>query len=515
MSKPKHHSFRPGVLQLESREVPSVTSVSLAGGVVTARTDNAPSTVLVVSNASFVQVQDVMFNHSWTFARSQVSRVDLFGGTGADTFTGRGDIRIRMYGGGGNDTMYGGSGRDIMLGGAGDDNLFGRNGNDYLDGGGGNDNLNGGNQDDVLLGNVGDDQLNGGLGNDSLFGDDGNDVLVSIDGSTGDSVDGGGGFDVIWVDQNGATTDLQTGIDAIDVVNAVTGFSNPGADRTLNGDRISDPALLPQTFPNPPDRYEQFSNRPLFAPQGPTIQDFSQGALGDCWFLAALGSTVRVDPNIIRSRVVDFGDGTYGVRYETPDGTKYFRVDNDLAVKNAGNTFLQYTATGVDNSMWVPIMEKAFTYVRVPGANSYASIEGGFSFDAFPVLGLDPQRVWLDPTDPALQDPANLAAYAQLITDTVKTIVDNNEAGTLGIDNVFFPGSILITSHQYVIMGYQMDALTGFLSSITLRNPWGIDGPGSSPGPGNDANFNDGIVTISFAELINVQGSFEWAPVTT
>jgi hypothetical protein len=399
------------------------------------------------------------------------------------------------------------------MGGPGNDRMFGRNGNDHIDGGDGDDYVHGGNGNDSLLGGGGDDQLNGAAGADALSGDTGNDVLIAIDGSTGDTADGGGGFDTLWVDQNGAATDTLIGVSSFDVVNAVDGFSNPGADRTLDGDRISDPTLLPQTFPNGPDVYERFTNRPLFASQGPTDDDFSQGQLGDCWFLAALESTVRVAPEIITSRVVDFGDGTYGVRYETQDGTKYYRVDDDLPVKNAGETFLQYTAVGVENSMWIAIMEKAFTYVRVPGANSYSSIEGGFSFDAFPVLGLDSQRMWLDPTDPSLQDPNNLLAYAVTITELVRDIVDNRHAGTLGISQVFFPGSQLILSHQYVILDYQLDALSGLLASITIRNPWGIDGPGLTSGPGSDSNFDDGIVTISFDELINVQGSFEWAPI--
>jgi hypothetical protein len=313
--------------------------------------------------------------------------------------------------------------------------------------------------------------------------------------------------DVLWVDQNGAVTDLITGANPVDTVNAVAAFSNAGTDRTLDGDRITDPKLLPG------DGYERFGSRPLFSSQGPTLDDFSQGALGDCWFLAALGSTALVAPEIIKSRVVDFGDGTYGVRYESDTGSKFYRVDNDLAVSTAGNTFLEYTAVGLQNSVWVAIMEKAYTHHRVPGANSYASIEGGFSFDAFPHLGLDPQRVWLDPTDPSLADPTVLAAYFQMITDTVVDIVDSGAAGTLGIDAVSFANSQLITAHQYVILGYEMDALSGYLSTITLRNPWGIDGPGSSPTVFSDPDFDDGVVTITFAELVTVTGSFEWAPI--
>jgi hypothetical protein len=498
MSQPKPLSFRPGVLQLEAREVPAVASALYAGGVVTVQANNGGTTVLVVDNGVTVRIQDTGTGKIWSFAASQVNRVDLIGGNGGDTFTARGDVRVRMFGNGGNDTFYGAPTRDVMLGGAGQDRMFGRNGNDHIDGGDGNDNLNGGNGNDALLGGNGTDQLNGGLGADALSGDTGEDVLVAIDDSTADTVDGGGGRDILWLDQVGVATDAQVGADALDFVNAVAGFANSGADRTLTGDNIPDPALLPNTD----DVYERFADRPLFASQGPTLEDFSQGQLGDCWFLAALGSTVQADQTIIESRVVDFGDGTYGVRYESQNGTQYYRVDNELPVASAGNTFLEYTAVGLENSVWVAVMEKAYTHHRVPGANSYASIEGGFSFDAFPDLGLDPQRIFFDPT-----------STLQEMSDTIKLMVGPPlTAGTVGLD--FVPAGVpLIAAHQYVLLGYEVDPISDLVETVILRNPWGIDGPGTSPGPFNDNNFEDGVVRVSLSQLRSCQGSFEWAPI--
>jgi hypothetical protein len=499
MSQPKHFRFRPGILQLESREVPAISSVRSLGGVVTVQANNGATTVLVFNTGSTILVQDVGLNKFWGFAPSQVGRVDVIGGNANDTFTVRGNVRVRMMGNGGSDTFYGGTGRDIMLGGPGADSLYGRNGDDHLDGGEGHDYLHGGNGNDVLLGGDGNDQLNGTQGADAISGDDGRDVLIAIDGGTTDRVDGGGGFDIIWVDLNGTVTDTQTGIDGVDFINQVASFTNAGADRTLNGDRIADPTLLPNN-----DVYERFADRPLFSSQGPDVEDFNQGQLGDCWFLAALASTAEADADIIRSRVANFGDGTYGVRYQAADGSdRFYRVDDDLPVKVAGNTFLEYTAVGVDNSMWVAIMEKAYTHHRVPGANSYGSIEGGFSFDAFPHLGLTPSRVFFNPT-------TNLS----VMSNTIKQMIGPPlTAGTVGIDAV--PAGVpLIAAHQYVLLGYELDAITGLVGKVFLRNPWGVDGPGSSPGPSNDNNFEDAIVTVTLDQLRSCMGSFEWAPVT-
>ena len=500
MSKSAHRSFRPGLLQLEAREVPAVVSVRTVGSVLTVLCNNNSTTALAITDSSGVRIQDVGSNKFWNFAPGRVSRVDFVGGGGNDTFTGRGITSTRMVGNGGVDRFYGGSGRDVMIGGGGADQLFGRNGNDILNGGNSGDILDGGNGNDILSGGDGNDQIRGGLGLDVISGDGGADVLVTIDNTTSDTVDGGGGFDILWVDKTGTITDLQTGIDSVDVVNAVTAFSNTGADRTLDADRIADPALLPNTG----DVYERFGSRPLFSSSGPTLEDLSQGALGDCWFLAALGSAVRADPNIIRSRVVDFGDGTYGVRF----ADKFYRVDNDFAVAHHGNIDLEYTALGLDQSVWLTVMEKAFTHHRVPGANSYSSIEGGFSFDAFPDLGLTPDELYFDSRDPSLSNPAALAARKQLLTDKVVEMVDQGMAATLGIQDVFFSGTQLIELHQYVVVDYEL-ATDGLLRTITLRNPWGFDGPG----PAMDNDPDDGFVTITFNELLSMWAGFEYAPV--
>ena len=486
MSKPSH-SFRPDVLQLESREVPAITSVRSLGGIVTAQANDSGTTVLVVNNGFTVQVRDVAAGRVWTFDASRVGRVDVIGGNGNDTITARGNGRVRMHGNGGNDTFYGGTGRDIMFGGAGADRMFGRNGNDYADGGDGNDYIDGGNGNDTLFGGAGRDQVNGGMGVDALDGGTGEDVLVAIDDATLDTVDGGGGRDIAWLDQVGIATDAKFDLD---FVNAVTAFANAGADRTINGDRIPDPALLP----NKTDVYERFTDRPLFSSQGPSEEDLSQGQLGDCWFLSALGSSAHLDQNIIRERVVDFGDGTYGVRF----GNTFYRVDNDLPVRIAGNTQLEYTAVGIENSMWVAVMEKAFTHHRVPGANSYASIEGGFAFDAFADLGLDPKRVAFDPSTSLL-----------LMSDTIRHMVDTGTAATIGIF-IAGPGVPLVEGHQFILLGYELDAISGLVANVTLRNPWGVDGPGPGPGPFNDPNFEDGILTITLDQLSVSDGLFEW-----
>ena len=77
---------------------------------------------------------------------------------------------------------------------------------------------------DDLIGDNDTDVLNGGAGNDFLFGSDGNDILIydPVD----QKVDGGGGFDVLRIDQAafglfngvGVVTDAATGFSVVDVL---------------------------------------------------------------------------------------------------------------------------------------------------------------------------------------------------------------------------------------------------------------------------------------------------------
>ena len=79
---------------------------------------------------------------------------------------------------------------------------------------------------DDLIGDNDTDVLNGGPGNDLLFGSDGNDILIydPVD----QKVDGGGGFDVLRIDQAafglfngvGVVTDAATGFSVVDVLAA-------------------------------------------------------------------------------------------------------------------------------------------------------------------------------------------------------------------------------------------------------------------------------------------------------
>lgn len=125
---------------LEGREVPA--SVGLMGSTLVIQADAGGDEINVTINNGQITVA----GETGVFNASRLREIKVVGSDGDDHLAVSSDINIRtrMYGFGGNDTLSGGSGQDVLYGGDGDDHIYGNSGNDYLRGGNGNDYLNGG-----------------------------------------------------------------------------------------------------------------------------------------------------------------------------------------------------------------------------------------------------------------------------------------------------------------------------------------------------------------------------------
>jgi hypothetical protein len=201
--------------------------------------------------------------------------------------------------------------------------------------------------------------------------------------------------------------------------------------------------------------------------------DINQGQVGDCYLMAPLASFAFSSPSRLMNTAVDLGDGTYMVSFPVAGtgGANYVRVDGDLS--------LAFQHPGASGDIWGCIIEKAYAFFRTT-QNSYASLDTGFTAQTMQQMGLSVSVI--DTTQAAgtvaSLVAARLAAGKALAVDTPVTIVG---------------GAPLIASHSYSVIGVTTDASGNVW--YTLRNPWGFDGAGS------DANPNDGIITISSAQL--------------
>jgi Ca2+-binding RTX toxin-like protein len=426
------------------------------------------------------------------------------GGSGNDIIIGNAADNY-LKGGGGNDCIFGLDGNDVLDGGvagatlvspnSGNDSLFGGNGNDVvfasdfgnnsIRGGDGNDTIVGfaGNDslfgdagDDVIDGGRGDDRIYGGMGGDSMYGGIGNDTLVAVNSSTGDYMTGNAGYDSFWCDtglvQWRTVSDTIADADASESassVHRIMSFVN-GADRTPDGDNIADPSDS--------GLKSSFSSLPLFASDGPSKNDITQGALADCWLLATFSAVAKADPNRIRQSIVELGDGSYAVQFMRNGAPMYYRVDGELPTDSSGT--LRFARLGHQGATWVAILEKAWAFFR-RGENTYNSLGWGWPdqpFDAFGATANVEHRA-----DASALDYLNYIA-GQLAA---------GKAVTAGSNNTIVGTCPCVGSHVYTVesvnFGWVGDSYLPV--SITLRNPWGNDGAG------NDGNAADGYVTVT------------------
>jgi Ca2+-binding RTX toxin-like protein len=383
-----------------------------------------------------------------------------------------------------NDVVHGGDGNDRLRGDGGNDSVFGDAGDDVCYGDAGND---------VVHGNTGDDRLYGGAGDDDLYGDENDDVLVSIGGGQRDSVTGGDGLDSVWCDAESTEIDTNGFWDALFEGAAAThhrvgGFqtlrtsdasnntiSTQTPSRELNGQSLLDPVAGGGT-------YADFSDRPLFGTGGPSKDDIDQGGIGDCYYLAGLSATAKVDPLKLKQAVVDLGDGTYAVRFYSGGVEQYYRVDGDLPTYGGSN--MVYAGLGHDDNLWTAIMEKVFTFAR-SNKGTYASIHGGGTAEYANSLNVTGAGVWGSNAIDTLQKiKAELDAHKAV---TVVTPNSTPPAGTHAVPwHVYSVESVTLQSINLPFIG---NVVIG--GTITLRNPWSTDGGG------NDDGANDGYVTFT------------------
>ncbi|MFM7149886.1 MAG: C2 family cysteine protease, partial [Gemmataceae bacterium] len=431
---------------LEERTVLSVTSASLWNGTLYLVGNNAASDVSVTQEGSYLRVRDATNGFNQTYYRPSIGGVQFQGGGASDRFINYiYNLPVTAYGYGGNDYLEGYDANDILVGGEGNDVLRGYGGNDSIWGENGDDLLLGMNGNDSLMGGSGADQLNGGAGNDYMYGGSGNDVLISIDNGTWDYMEGNENRDVFWRDYSDSVSLAETQ----DVIQSVSFFSN-GSDRTLDGDRIWDPSLAKSTH-----SYKRFSGNPLFGQFGPQMSDIRQGGIGDCYFLATLGAVANDNSFAISQRVVDFNDGTFGVRL----GSNFYRVDDDLPVTSLYSTSPAYAKLGASNSMWVAVMEKAYAHYR-NAANSYVALDqGGWMTEVYPILGS---------TSSAGRWISSYSSATALAND-IFTRWNNYQCVSMGF--LSGPSGLpLIYGHAYTVASVTRNSW-GVVTSITLRNP--------------------------------------------
>lgn len=258
------------------------------------------------------------------------------------------------------------------------------------------------------------------------------------------------------------------------------------------------------------------SSFPLWHPVlPPNMNDVNQGSVGDCYFLAPLSSfaggvvpgtnTIIGNPDMLHEKAVELADGTVLTEWnsKTSPGTPAFiRVTKDLSAYYAA-PFAKYTWNpGV---IWAPILEKAFAYYR-SGANTYASISGGYMYE--PTNGLGGYAYDYDYFSGSWINVAtNKSQTRDAFRSKWQAQLAALQVGSFGSGAGTYPSNtrLYVNANTPIVGGHAYAYLGSYLINKqqvdVFRNPWGFDYSGAA----------SGVLNISDSTM---DSSFVWGPYT-
>jgi calpain family cysteine protease/fibronectin type III domain protein len=264
-----------------------------------------------------------------------------------------------------------------------------------------------------------------------------------------------------------ATNDVNAWIDSTDIysgsgdVHRVASFAG-GVSKAIGA-----------ALANPTDSGTTITvNASLFG-TGPQITDVNQGEAGDCYFLSSLAAFAQQDPQLLVQSAVDMGDGTFTVQFIYNNTPEFVRVSNQFAAGPFDG--LAYAHPGASGSIWAMVFEKAFAYFRT-GANTYASINGGWMGEAYTDLGVNSTEFF-----PTIDTASSL--YSMISTD----LADGDEV-TLATSS---DAPNLVSDHAYTVVSAYTDS--SGVTHYIVRNPWGVSG--------DSLENSAGYATLTFAQL--------------
>ena len=109
-----------------------------------------------------------------------------------------------------------------------------------------------------------------------------------------------------------------------------------------------------------------FPNDSLFGHKGVTVDDVSQGSIGNCWLCAAFASLAEnplaVHRAFLNTKKEQSPSGLYGVNLFVLGHPMTFTVDDYLPIVTnwKGEKTTIFSKIASDGSLWVPILEKVF-----------------------------------------------------------------------------------------------------------------------------------------------------------
>jgi len=479
-----------GLLSIRGDDTADNITVYQTSGVTLVKSINSAGVLNITNMGTSVKALDIDVKGGNDIVNNNTALPStIYGGAGDDTING-GSARDDIYGQQGNDTLRGNGGSDV---------LWGYTGNDTLYGSAGSDSLYGQDGDDVLFGGGGSDWLSGGAGADSLYGDDWLGATI-VDGVAAgkDTMYGGDGNDMLYGGANndtlygGAGDDHLFGYDGNDRL-----FGEMGTDTLCGqaGDDFLDPGTYGE-FASGDDGLD--FNAYVTTVNGATANDIAQGASGNCFLLAPMGTAAERGVDMA-SRISYVGNGHYNVSlFKQTSSGAYTPTTVNVAFDGTLNP-ADPTAhfRGQEGESWTVIMDRALAQLF---NIDISTTTGGYASDTLGALtGRAPQTpTWTDHSgyvSPFERD--GLLDYLYAVGNGAPCVVDTRNSDVL-------VSNMLIGNHSYMVKAvyisgytyspYGMQMIPQY--TILLQNPWGNDGAAVSSG-----DRSDGLVVISGAQF--------------
>jgi hypothetical protein len=193
--------------------------------------------------------------------------------------------------------------------------------------------------------------------------------------------------------------------------------------------------------------WREFEDAELFAGD-PSLADINQGALGDCYLLAAFGALAQSDPGAIEDMITDNGNGTYTVRMYDPSGDPIgITVDAAVPVYDEHGQ-PSFAGLGDPPRLWVNVLEQAAALYE----EGYGGIgDGGWPEEAWGlVTGTAGERLDAADTD---------AGQLQAILDDGGMVVGATQSNSQGMMLTDTNGDEVpvFQPHAYVVTAFEDD----------------------------------------------------------
>jgi hypothetical protein len=246
----------------------------------------------------------------------------------------------------------------------------------------------------------------------------------------------------------------------------------------------------PEDAPNFQDDYEDFvahiaeSPRVLFtSPRAPTLEGISQGELGDCYFLCAVGAAVARDSSAIR-----------GLFHPNPDGTCTLRFPGERVVHETKLTDAEIAlgSSAGRQGLWLNVLEKSFgaMHVKISRTGKASSMsldtiaDGGDADRAIEVLtGHKAETIAIrQGEDNHLPGAKEMAILEGKVRKRLQIAAQRRLLICCGTPEGHVPPG-MVDDHDYAILGYDRASDT-----VHLWNPWGNDFTPKGP-PGLKAGY--------------------------